>query len=177
MRGGAGYRHNDRSSAGKILHEVTCKLSCKLTTVYHYMSIQCYRDAPLGRANNCEAVKDSQLTWRQWQTQWPCMISFLETSEFFEAISEPPLASPCICSCVINTHPPSHDDHAWKMFRYSAPNRSLRTHYHLPSCEVWNFQESPDGTDIYTRSSLMQIWVFDEAHAQAPQGYQEFFQE
>ena len=45
------------------------------------------------------------------ETQWPCMISFLETAGFSEAISEPPLASPCICSCVINTHPPSHDDH------------------------------------------------------------------
>ena len=45
------------------------------------------------------------------EKQWPCMISFLETAGFSEAISEPPLASPCICSCVINTHPPSHDDH------------------------------------------------------------------
>ena len=39
------------------------------------------------------------------------MISFLETVGFSEAISEPPLASPCICSCVINTHSPSDDDH------------------------------------------------------------------
>ena len=44
-------------------------------------------------------------------------------------------------------------------------------HYHLPSCEVWNLQDSPDGTDIYTCrfKSYGNIWVFGEAHAKAPQ--------
>ena len=111
------------------------------------------------------------------ETQWPCMISFLETAGFSEAISEPPLASPCICSCVINTHPPSHDDHEKCSDTMLLTDNSIPiTIFHLVKFEAFKSLQMVL-TSTHAGSSLMRIWVFAEAHAQAPQGYQEFFQE